>query len=137
MDRKLFALITLFFISFAFFAAITIFNKPLTQLTRAKEDITPSGERSKIISWPLTVKADGLSESKISVFIVTQSDKPLANKVVTLTNTLGQLRETAVTSDNNGKAVFTISSTTPGIAQIEAIIEPNIKLTRKISIKFE
>lgn len=137
MDKKLLALITLFFISFAFFAVVTVFNKPITQLTRAKEDFTASSERSKLIAWPLTVMADGASESQINVFIVSESDKPLSNKVVTLTTTLGQLRSTAATTDNNGKATFSLISTTPGLAEIEAIVEPNIRLSKKISIKFE
>lgn len=137
MDKKLLALITLFFISFAFFAVVTVFNKPITQLTRAKEDLTPSAEHSKILAWPLSVKADASSTSQITVFIVSESDKPLSNKVVTVTTSLGQFNQTAATSDNNGKAVFAISSSIPGIAKIEAIVEPNIKLTKKISIKFE
>ncbi len=137
MDKKLFALIALFFISFAFFAVLTVFNKPITNLTRAKEDVSSSAERSRMIAWPLSVKANGTSQSLINVFVVSESDKPLSNKVVTLTNSLGQLRETAATTDNNGKVTFHISSTTPGIAEIEAIIEPNIKLPKKVSIKFE
>jgi len=137
MDKKLFALIALFVISFAFFAVLTVFNKPITNLTRAKEDVSSSAERSRMIAWPLSVKANGTSQSLINVFVVSESDKPLSNKVVTLTNSLGQLRETAATTDNNGKVTFHISSTTPGIAEIEAIIEPNIKLPKKVSIKFE
>src|SRR3989338_8641023 len=138
MDRKLLALITLFFISFAFFAAVTIFNKPLTQFTRAKEDSIPSSIRSKILAWPFpSLKADGASESVISVFVISESDKPIANRVVTLSNTLGNLIETSATTDNNGKATFRISSTTPGIAEIEALVEPDVKLSQKISIKFE
>ncbi|OGK24636.1 hypothetical protein A3A46_00795 [Candidatus Roizmanbacteria bacterium RIFCSPLOWO2_01_FULL_37_13] len=138
MDKKLVALITLFFISFGFFTAILIFKAPLIQLTRAKEDFTPSPVRSKMLAWPLSyLNADGGSESVISVFIVSQSDRPLADKVVTLTNTIGTLKETAKTTDNNGKATFSITSTIRGIAEIEAIVEPNIKLSKKISIKFE
>jgi len=138
MDKKLIALIALFFISFAFFTAVIIFKEPLTQLTRAKEDYTPSSVHSKILAWPFpTVKADGISESVISVFVISQSDKPLVNKLVTLTSTLGKLKETTAETDNNGKATFRISSTTSGIAEIEATVEPNIKLNQKISIAFE
>ena len=138
MDKKLLALITLFFISFAFFAAVTIFNKPLTQFTRAKEDFTPSPDRSKIIAWPFpTLKADGISESVISVFIISQSDKPIPDRTVTLSSSLGNLKGSTATTDNNGKAEFRLSSSVPGISQIEAIVEPNIKLNQKVSIQFE
>lgn len=142
MDKKLLALITLFFISFAFFAILMVFNKPITQLTRAKEDFIPSAERSKIIAWPLEVKANGVNEAVINVFIVSESDKPLSNKVVTLTTTCGQLKQSASTTDNNGKATFQLSSNNPGCsAVIGAMVEPNIILTsnntpKKVSIKF-
>ena len=138
MDKKLLALITLFFISFAFFAAVTIFNKPLTQYTRAKEDFTPSAERSKILAWPFpSVKADGLTESTINVFVVSESDKPISDRKVSLSSTLGNITNTSAITDKNGKATFNISSTTPGIAELEAVVDPNIKLTQKISINFE
>lgn len=138
MDKKLIALIVLFFISFAFFSAVLVFNKPITQFTRAKEEITPSAEKSKIIAWPFpSIKADGISESTITVFIVSQTGKPLSNKVITLISSIGQLKESSAVTDNDGKAAFHISSTNPGIAQIEAIAEPSIKLSKKISLKFE
>ncbi len=144
MDRKLFALITLFFISFAFFAIVTVFNKPITQFTRAKEDSTPSGTKSKIIAWPLEVAADGEKTSIINIFIISESDKPLSNKVVTLTTSCGQLKQAASTTDNNGKASFELSSNDPNCtAQVGAIVEPNITLTNsngapnKVSIKFQ
>jgi hypothetical protein len=138
MDKKLIALIALFFISFAFFTAAIIFKEPIVNLTRAKDNSTPSPVRSKILAWPLSyLNADGNSQSVINVFVISQSDRPLANKLVTLTNTLGSLKETAKTTDNNGKATFSITSTTSGIAEIEAVVEPNIKLNKKISIKFE
>lgn len=137
MNKKLFALLMLFFISFGLFAFVTVFNKPITQLTRAKEDSVPSAERSRMIVWPLNVKSDGTTGATITVFVVSESDKPLPNKVVTVSNTLGQFKETAVTSDSSGKSVFTLTSQTPGIAEIEVMIEPNIKLAKKISVKFE
>lgn len=138
MDKKLLALMVLFFLSFAFFSIMTVFNKPITQFTRAREDVTPSINRSKIIAWPFPIiKADGISESTINVFIISESGIPLSNKVVTLVSSFGQLRESAVSTDNNGKAAFKITASTPGIADIEAIVEPSLKLSQKLSLKFE
>lgn len=138
MDRKLLALITLFFLSFAFFAGLAIFESPLNTLIRAREDYTPSPIRSRIIAWPLSsIKANGVSESEINVFIVSESDKPIPNKQVTLTTTLGSLKESSVATDNNGKATLHISSTTPGVAQIKASVEPGINLNQNISVQFE
>ncbi|OGK23782.1 hypothetical protein A2954_03140 [Candidatus Roizmanbacteria bacterium RIFCSPLOWO2_01_FULL_37_12] len=138
MDKKLLALITLFFISFAFFAGLTIFNDPLTRLIRAREDFTPSPVRSKILAWPLSsIKANGISESEINVFIVSESDKPVPNKLVTLTSTLGNLKESSATTDNNGKATLHITSSSPGIAEVQASVEPGVNLNQKITIEFE
>lgn len=138
MDKKLLALITLFFISFAFFAAVTIFQQPLTRFTRAKEDFTPSPARSKILAWPFpSVKADGLTESTISVFVVSESDKPISDRTVSLSSSLGKLTNPTSITDKNGKATFNLSSASPGIAEIEAVVEPDIKLNQKISLSFE
>lgn len=138
MDRKLLALITLFFISFAFFAGLTIFNNPLNTLIRAKEDYIPSPVHSKIFAWPLSsIKANGISESEINVFVVSESDKPIPNKQITLTSSLGTVKESTASTDNNGKATLHITSATPGIAQIQAIIEPGININQKITVEFE
>ncbi len=138
MDRKLLALITLFFISFAFFAGLTIFNKPLNTLIRAKEDFTPSPVRSRIIAWPLSsINANGLSESVINVFIVSESDKPIPNKAVTLISTLGTVKEPNATTDNNGKATLHLTSATAGVAEVQATVEPGINLNQKITIEFK
>ncbi|OGK18517.1 hypothetical protein A2866_00900 [Candidatus Roizmanbacteria bacterium RIFCSPHIGHO2_01_FULL_39_8] len=137
MDKKLVALLFLFFVAFGFFSAVTVFNKPITQFTRAKEEILPSASKSKIIGWPLTLKADGQTESTISVFVVSESDKPLTDKSVKLLSTLGQVKEQSVTTDGNGKAEFHLVSTTPGTAEIEAEVDPSIKVTQKVTIQFE
>lgn len=138
MDRKLLALISLFFISFAFFAALTVGYRPIITLIRAREDFTPSPARSRIIAWPLSsLKSDGLAQSEINVFIVSNSDKPIANKVVTLSSSLGQIKENSVTTDNNGKATMHLISTVPGIAEIQATVDNNIVLSQKITVKFD
>src|SRR3990167_10515240 len=114
MDKKLVALLFLFFVAFGFFSAVTVFNKPITQFTRAKEDSIPSSAKSKIIGWPLTLKADGVSESTISIFVVSESDKPLTNKSVKLLTTVGQVKESSAASDGNGKATFHLTSASSG-----------------------
>ena len=138
MDKKLLALIALFFLSFAFFTAAMIFDKPFTNLIRAKEDSKPSPIRSKILAWPLSsLNANGDSQSTINVFVVSESDKPIVDKRVMIVNSIGTLTEISAITDNNGKASFSLSSTTPGIAEIEATIEPDIRLSQKVTIEFE
>ena len=138
MDKKLVALIALFFVSFAFFTAAIVFKEPIVNLTRAKEDLEPSPVRSKILAWPLSyIMANGASESVISVFVISESDRPLANRLVTLSNSLGKLDKATETTNKSGKATFKLTSNAPGKAEIEATVEPDIKIASKISISFE
>ena len=137
MDKKFVGLVTLFFLTFGIFSAVVVFNKPLTQMTRAKEDVVASATNSLIFAWPITVKADGKSMSTITVFARTSSDKPLANKSVTVTTTLGELKESAVTTDNQGKALFLLNSQEKGTAEVGAVINGDITLSSKVSVKFE
>jgi len=128
----------LFFLSFAFFSFVVVFNKPISQFTRAKEELSPSISRSRMIAWPFPIiPADGETKSTIHVFVVSETDRPLQGKVVTLTTTHGTLYETSATSDANGKATFSISAETPGIATLQAIVEPDVQLANQISLKFE
>lgn len=127
----------MFFLTFGIFSTVVVFNKPLTQLTRAKEDIIPSGSKSLIFAWPLTVQSDGKKTSTITVFVRTAKSKPLINKTITLNSTLGDIKNKTAITDKEGKAVFELSSQNKGIAKVEAVIDNTIKITQTITIKFE
>lgn len=138
MDKKLLGLVVVFFLSFITFAFLTVFNKPITQFTRAKEDLVASPEKSLIIAWPyLSVPADGKTESAINVFVISPSDKPVSNKTVTLLTNLGQVKESQLTTDNDGKVTFHLSSLTPGISEVRAVVDRTVELSHKITVKFE
>lgn len=137
MDKKLVSLLFLFFLMFGVFASIVVFNAPLSTLTRAKEETVPSAEKSKIIYYPFSSKADGASEVTIYVFVTSVTDKPLTNKVVTLTTSLGQLKETSqVSQGTDAKAIFYLTSQTPGLAVVETTIDNSVKL-KPVSVNFE
>lgn len=136
MDNKLAALLTAFFLSFGIFATVLVFNKPLTQLIRASQETGPSSTNSMVFAWPLTVKADGISQSVITVFLRNERKYPVANKPVTIISNLGQLKQAQAFTENDGRATFQISSQTPGIAQL-TVYSGNVELAQKVSIKFE
>jgi len=137
MDKKLVILFFLFFLSFGIFTSVLIFNKPLTQLAKAKEEFVPSADKSKIIAYPLYLLApNGTAESVVSVFINSMTDKPLSNKLVTVTSTLGTVKPQSATTDEKGKAEFHLSSTVAGVAQLTVTVD-NIKLNQAVSVKFE
>lgn len=144
MDKKLVGLMAIFFLSFGVFTSILVFRKPLLNLARAKEDQVPSASSSKVIlsCAGTMVKADGSDSCTVNVFIRTAGDspKPLANKVVTLTTDLGDLDRPTQTTDSLGKAVFRITSSTPGIATLRAKVtqdSTDIELSSSISIEFK
>ncbi len=137
MDKKLVGLMLVFMLTFGLYTVITVFNKPLTRLTKAKEEFIPSSESSLIFAWPLTSKAEGKSTVQVNVFVRNATNVPLPNKKVVLTSTVGTVEPADVTTDKGGKATFSVSSTTSGIAELNAMIDNNIQLKQKITVKFE
>jgi len=137
MDKKLVALMSIFMLSFGLFIIITIFNKPLSRLTKAKEEFVPSSEASLIFAWPLTAKADGEYTVSVNVFIRNTSNVPLANKQVKITSSLGLVKDIIPTTDKSGKATFALGSSSPGIAELTTTVDNQVNLKQKISVKFE
>jgi hypothetical protein len=137
MDKKLLSLASLFFLTFGIFAAVVVFNKPLTQLTRAKEDTEPSAANSLLFAWPLKVPADGKQLSEITVFVRSTGTKPISNKTVSLTSSLGSVKESSQTTDSEGKAVFHLTSEAAGVAEVTATLDGALKLNQTVTIKFE
>jgi len=126
-----------FFLAFALFTSFIVFNKPLTQMTRAKEDIAPSAKNSILSAWPTTVDADGKSETTITVFARSATNKPIQNKPVKLETTLGTVKEKELKTSKTGRAEFHLTSTNRGSATVHAIINRTIKTEHKVTIVFK
>ncbi|MBI3366212.1 Ig-like domain-containing protein [Candidatus Roizmanbacteria bacterium] len=137
MDKKLVGLMLIFMLSFGLFATITVFNKPLTRLTKAKEEFLPSSDSSLLFAWPLTAKADGEYSVQINVFVRNATNIPLSNKKVHLATTVGSIKTNNLDTDKAGKATFMISSTSPGLTELSAVVDNQVQLKQKISVKFE
>lgn len=136
MDKTLAALLLTFFLAFTVFTTTIVLNRPITSLIKAKEEIQPSRENSIILAWPLSLKADGKSDTTISVFIRSAQNSPVHNKVVHLNTSLGQITENDIKTNEEGTAAFHLVSNSPGVAEIEAVLD-NTPATYKISVKFE
>jgi hypothetical protein len=137
MDKKLKALLFVFFLLFTVFASTIVFNKSLVSFTRAKEDFLPSAKNSLLFAFPLLLKADGKTKCSISVFIRSDKGMPVKDQKVTISATVGQLETTEVTTDEKGKATVYLTSTTPGVSTVEAAISGITKLTQTLTITFE
>lgn len=137
MDKKLMGLVIAFFATFVLFMVAIVFQQPLTQAIRATEESKPSGATSLIFAWPLTEKADNSTQVKVDVFVRSQSNRPVSKKVVSVSTTLGDVQPASSISNDAGKASFVVTSSTPGIAQLSAIIDNTIPLQKTLSIKFK
>lgn len=136
MDKKLIALLFIFFLAFTVFTGSALFQREFSRIIRATESTVPDPTKSIIIAWPLTVPADGQSQSKINVFVRNDKDSGLLNKKVRLTTTLGEIVPTVSISNKNGMTEFLLKSNTPGVAEVEAIVDENFKISSKVSILF-
>jgi len=135
MDKKLSGLIFVFFLAATLFVSVMVFNQPLSQLTRAKEEFIPSKQKSLIFAWPLNSSIG--KPVNISVFLRNENGFPLVNKNVTLSTTLGQINPMKAVTDKSGKATFILTSSSPGIAEVSATAENTYVLDQKVTIKFE
>lgn len=139
MDKKLVSLLVIFVLFFGIFTAMVVFNGSFQTLTRASAQLTPSADTSLIFADPVykSVKADGKDSAKIDVLVRSSGTIPVTGRSVTLSATLGSISSNSQITDKLGQATFTITSNSPGIAEISATVDGSIKLIKKVSVKFE
>lgn len=128
-------LMSLFFLVFVLFVSVVIFNKPISQFTRASHENSPSADRSLIILndvYPLKVG----TKTTVNVFVVSNAGTPLKNKTVTLSASLGKIDANNLVTDNTGKTSFSLSSDQPGESLIEATVDNSLKINKKVTVKF-
>lgn len=137
MDKKLLGLSTVFILVSLVVTGYIFFSGSFNINTRASNtNNTPSAQDSLIFAWPLTVAADGTSTSEVTIFIRNASGKGLDGKIVKLSSSLGNLDQEEATTDEEGKAIFSLASNTQGVAELSAMVD-NESLLRKITVKFE
>jgi len=135
VDKKLVTLMLFFVVTFGVFMAVVVFNKPLSQFTRATSENKPSAEKSLIILndiYPVKVG----QKTTLNVFAISTTGTPIKNKTITLKTTIGQILQNNLATDDSGRAVFTLTSDIPGDGQVDAIIDNSIKIKQAVSVKF-
>lgn len=124
----------LFVVSFFAFISFLLFGNQLTTITEAS-NAEASPTESLVFAWPLELPADGTATSEITVFARTEEGKGVTDAQVELIPSLGTVVGSPGFTDKNGEVTFEISSTTPGVAEIEVIVD-NIPIQRTVSVKF-
>lgn len=137
MDKKLLILGILFIVTVVVYIVLTVFRIPIFSFTQAANNNRSADiSNSLIFAWPLEVKADNTERSEVTVFVRDNQGRGIGEKQVTITSSLGTLQGTPAISDDQGKAIFYITSSSTGVAQIEAFVD-NRKLQKTVSVKFE
>lgn len=95
---------------------------PLASVSRAVLPSRVSPAFSSLFAYPLTIPADGLSSSKVDVFLASDQGVPVVNQRVTLTSSQGAVRPEGAMTDSQGHAVFTFTMSDPGIATVEVSV---------------
>ena len=127
----------IFFLLFAVFAVSLVFRQPIARLTRASNVGTPSAQQTRVFAWPLSgVKADGRTWSTITVIVRNEETKPVEGKPVTLETTLGTVQEPSILTNSQGMAIFQLTSDTPGIAEVTAVIDNSVRAVQQVTVEF-
>jgi hypothetical protein len=138
MDKKLAGLIGLFFLAFFVFISLVVFSKPLSRFTRASSTVDPSAQQSIIIAFPLSLKSNSSEESKLDVFVRSQSNAPVVGRDVHIESTLGTVAPAHVTTDRTGKASFQFSpAADKGVAELTAVVDNTLRLSQKVTIQID
>lgn len=138
MDKKLVGLMGIFFLFFIIFAvAVMLPPSTFTRFTQAQVETLPSAEATRILAWPLFgVKSDGQTESTITVIVRNAKTKPIEGRNVSVTSSLGTIKEPTTPTNKEGTAVFHLVSDTPGTAAINVTIDNSIQATQNVSVQF-
>ena len=127
----------LFFLLFTVFSLLVAFNQPISRLTRAKEESAPSATQTRVFAWPLyNVKADGKAWSTVTVIVRNEKTNPIEGRLVTISTSLGTVKESTLSTNKQGMAIFQLTSATPGVAQVEVMIDNSIKASQEVSVEF-
>ena len=126
-----------FFLSFLLFISLIFFRDQVSLFARATEDLQPSIDKSLIFAWPLQSKVTSSTPVKVTVFVRSITGKPIENKVVIISTSLGQLNVSSGTSDKLGKVEFELTSNTSGKAILEEKIDNSLQIKQSVTVNFE
>src|SRR4051794_12646966 len=135
MDRKLIGLLSVFFLAFALFVSVIFFHSNLGKGIRATESENASSTNSIILVYPLELNSNDGSYATISVFVRDADSKALPNKIIDVSTSIGTVTPARITTDPNGKAAVNFTCTSPGTAQIHAIINSTVNINQTVTIK--
>nr|MBP6994379.1 Ig-like domain-containing protein [Candidatus Woesebacteria bacterium] len=113
-----------------------LFTGPLSTFTHAVVPLSASDTESSIYAYPLTIQADGSSESKIDIFVSSDSSLPLADKKVDISTTMGSIAPTTAMTDKLGHVSYTLTMSEPGVATISFMVNGQ-QFSKQVTVQGE
>ena len=113
-----------------------LFTGPLSTFTHAVVPLSVSEVNTTIYAYPLKIKADGRTQSKIDLFVANSDSLPVPNKIVVASSTIGTLSPTNALTNNMGHASYILTMEEPGIATIQFTVD-SVLLGKQITVQGE
>mgnify|MGYP001181034762 FL=1 len=124
-------------LSLGLFGSVFLVTKTTTISKRASTSSTTIAlENSYLFASPLQAKADSLEQIRLTVFLLDGRGLGVANQPVSLNlPTSVRITKSQETTDQTGKAVFDLISSTPQTINVSASVD-NSTLPQKVKIIF-
>jgi len=132
------SLLTIVILLFSLIAVIYLVLRPAVLTGRASgtSSNTITLENSYLFASPLQAKADGKEKIRITVFLLDGRGMGVSNQEIELIRSQSvNIIEIQPISDDSGKSVFDLTSTTPGKFEITAKVNSK-EIPQKIKVTF-
>jgi len=127
-------LLTVLGLGFTYFMAANVVPKMFVSLTKAAPATTISMVDSRVLGVKILAKADGVDRNLINVYLMDNTLKGVAGKDVMLEGLPG-IEIIKNRTGNDGKASFSVTSTTEGTFELKASTG-GIPLPKTIKVTF-
>ena len=136
LEKKQYLMIGVLFLSIlvVYFLASYVVPRMFVVLTKAAPAYKVSVGNSKMIGENILAKADGIDKCVVNVYIMDSSDKGVPKKNVMLTG-IGGIVPQNMTTDNSGKASFSITSSVEGQFELSGTVD-GVVLPGRIKVTF-
>lgn len=132
MDKKLVVLALMFFLVLGAFSTALFFDQGSLKQTRATQKCEADVSKSFLVSLPKDVPAGGACE--VDAFVRCADESSVVGANVTLSVVNGTASPAQVTTDESGKATFSVVGT--GLAQISASVNGGMQLPQTVTCNF-
>ena len=133
MDKKLVVLALMFFLVLGAFSTALFFDQGSLKQTRATQKCAADVSKSFLVSLHKDVPAGGSCE--VDAFVRCADSSSVTGTNVTLSVSNGKASPSSATTDESGKATFSVVGT--GLTQITATVNNTMTLSQTVTCNFQ